>query len=145
MVRTFKYRLVKASWAIAIDITAEASFPAVLPGAATKIQDRLWLNIAPEWLSKDERRYLQVGMTLVADSILASQPKAGHILVTVVDVQYNPCHYQPEGLAAALVGWAAQEFSFKVQEIPVEVDRATKRYIYKFQNIETMDHDCTRR
>ena len=139
MVRTFKYRLVKASWAIAIDIAAEVNFPTALPAKAVNIKDGLWLAIVPQWLSDDEQRYLTLGMTLVADSILAlAKTETGRILVNVLDVQYNPCHYQSEGLAAALMGWAAEEFSFRVKEIPVVVDRARKRYIYKFWDSQTV-------
>jgi hypothetical protein len=137
MVRTFKYRLVKASWAIAIDITAEATFPTALPAKAVNIKDGLWLAIVPQWLSEDEQRYLTIGMTLVADSILA-KAGTGRILVNVLDVQYNPCHYQSQGLAAALMGWGAEEFSFRVEQIPIAVDRARKRYIYKFWDSQTV-------
>jgi hypothetical protein len=126
MVSTFNYRLVKASWAIAIDLTADSTCLAVAPSNAVKIKDRLWLRIELSWLSKEEKNYLGLGLSLVAESVLHHKPDSEHILVRVLDVHFNPCHYQPEGLAAAIRNWAGQEFGFGVAEIPVVVDRDRK-------------------
>jgi hypothetical protein len=70
MASTFKYRLVKASWAIAIDITADSSSLPTVPGNAVKIKDRLWLTIVPKWLSKEEKQYLKIGLSLVPSRYL---------------------------------------------------------------------------
>ena len=137
MMKTFKYRLVKASWAVAIDIAAESSSPSAVPGDAINVKDRLWLMIVPRWLSKEERQQLRIGLSLVADSILRSPRVATRglepLLVRVLDVSFNPCHYQAEGLAAAIAGWAAQEFAFRAVDFPITLDRVRKRYIYRFQ------------
>lgn len=132
MTATFKYRLVKASWAVALDITADSTFPLAIPDGAVMTKDRLWLAIIPEWLSREERRYLQFGLTLVADLILECKPDVEYVLVRLLDVHFNPCHYQVEGFAAAIAGWAAHEFGFNGVEIPIGLDRARKRYIYGF-------------
>src|SRR5438874_8820022 len=132
MARVFKYRLVKASWGVAIDLTAEAQFPSAVPDNTVKIKDRLWLAIVPPWLSKEEQQCLQLGLTLVADAILECKPDDPYILVRVLDVQFNPCHYQAEGLAAAIADWAAQEFAFEPVKIPIALDRDRKRYLYRF-------------
>src|SRR5438552_3640070 len=129
MATTFKYRLVKASWAVAIDVTAESGSPSAVPRNAMNVQGRLWLIIVPRWLSKEERQYLKIGLRLVADSIFQCRSGTEPILVRVADVSFNACHYQPEGLAAAIAGWAAQEFAFSPVEFPITLDRDRKRYI----------------
>jgi hypothetical protein len=130
---TFNYRLAKASWAIAIDIVAEAHVVPMTPAKAQMVKERLWLRIDPAWLTDEESAYLVRGLRLVADYVLDSRRGEEFILIWVREIQFNPCHYQPEGLAAAMMGWAAKEFGFARIEVPVEIDRKSKRYVYNWR------------
>jgi hypothetical protein len=124
---SYRYRLLKGStWGIAIDLQATASsLSANPPPQAEKVVDRLYLQIdLGRPLTEEEVGFLRLGLRLVAAEIALRETTP--ILVRLVALEYNPCDYQPEGLAAAIAGWAAREFSFPESEIPVDFDLPTE-------------------
>ncbi len=140
MPTSFKYRLLEAaSWGIAIDVRGEAlPLPAApMPPGAGKIGEGLWLQVDIGWpLTEEELGYLRLGLQLVAAKIAQRRSEAAPLLVRLKQLDFNPCDYQPEGLAAAVAEWAAQEFGFPKLEIPVAFDRDRNRYVFSFDRAD---------
>jgi hypothetical protein len=133
---SWKYRILKgASWGIAITIHADSQSVTMEMPHATKIADRLWLQVqVASQLTEQEVSFLKVGLRLVAKDIWRQRDTP--VLVRVTGLEFNPCDYQPEGLALAVAGWAAQEFGFPNHELPVMFDNARNRYIFPFEIVQ---------
>jgi Putative addiction module component len=124
---SYKYRFLKgATWGIALDLKATASpLPDGPPPQAERVADGLYLQIdLGRPLTEEEVGFLRLGLRLVAAEIALLQ--TAPILVRIVGLEYNPCDYQPEGLAPAIAGWAAREFGFPESEIPVDFELPTE-------------------
>ena len=130
MVSTYSYRLIKSSWGIAIDITAEAAPLSDYSGAAAEeVEQGLWLAVETSWqLSPDECRYLATGLRLVSQDMQSRIAQDGPIVVRVIDLRFNPTDYQKEGLAFALAGWMAQTFDFPFSPPHALFNREKNRY-----------------
>ena len=131
---SYRYRLLKgATWGMAIDLRAEsAPLPdGPLPPAAVKVAEGLWLQMdVGRPSTEEELAFLGLGLRLVAADV--AERRSGPILVRVEDLEYNPCDYQPEGLALAVAEWAAREFGFPEPETSVAFDRDQNRYVFSF-------------
>ncbi len=127
-----------ASWGIAIDLHAESSpLPdGLLPPGAVQVAEGLWLQMDIGRLSTEEElAFLSLGLRLVAVDVAERRP--AQTLVRIVGLEYNPCDFQPEGLAVAVAEWAAREFGFPAPEIPVAFDRGRNRYVFAFDAAES--------
>jgi hypothetical protein len=131
---THRYRLLQgASWAIAVTLQGEAAPAASLPPGAMPVAGRVWLRLDVGWQPGDEEiGFLQLGLRLVAPAIERAWPGGGPVLVHLTGLEYNPCDYQPEGLAAAVAEWAALECGFPKPVIPAAFDPARRRYVDAF-------------
>ena len=138
MPTSYRYRLLKgASWGIAITLTGDSCSAQAVPPGAVPIDGRVWLDLRLGWQpGEDEIRFLRDGLRLVARNIQQARPGELPILVRLTGLEFNPCDYQPEGLAAAAAGWAAEEFGFAGVDIPAEFDRTRRRYIYSFSSLD---------
>jgi hypothetical protein len=130
----YRYRLLKgASWGIAITLEGDSTLDAPPLNDSIPITDRVWFRLNVGWQpGEEEMRFVQLGLPLVAHDIENARPGEAQILIRLTGLEYNPCDYQPEGLAAATAEWAAQEFGFPKPDIPVTFDRARRRYVYTF-------------
>jgi hypothetical protein len=136
---SYRYRLLQgASWGIAIDVRGEALAlpPGPLPPGVEKVAEGLWLQADVGWpLSGDELGFLRLGLRLVAGD-MARRREGAPLLVHITALDFDPRDYQPEGLAAAIAEWAAQEFGFPKPEVPVAFDRVHNRYVFSFGRAE---------
>src|SRR5580692_4152549 len=108
-----KYRLAgKASWSIAINISAEWSALTGPPSDATQLADWLWFSCADKTVPVEDVHYFMLGLKMVSDDIEKQREGSGPILIKMVDIDYNPTDYQPEGLMPAAACWAAEAFHF---------------------------------
>ncbi|HEX5323334.1 MAG TPA: hypothetical protein VFW40_06070 [Capsulimonadaceae bacterium] len=141
MASTYTYRspLLLRSWMVAVNLSAQALPLPEEKAHATEASPGIWLSYQYEpgpntlrpLLQADERNFLALGLRLVADQISAT---AKHLpaLIHVEELTFGLCDYQPEGLACAMAGWAAQEFGFAKPRIPVTADRDKRRYVFHF-------------
>ncbi|MFC8920885.1 hypothetical protein ACFT5C_34660 [Streptomyces sp. NPDC057116] len=138
--RTTSYRLLRGPWGIAVDLTADARLSPGPPAGAEHVAGRVWLDVAAVlnhpaddrsgWrITGDEAEWLRRGAALAAPAIEARFP-GGHTTVTVRRVLFPQADFQPEGLAAALLRWAEEEFGLPAQSVDVAFDRAAGRYVY---------------
>src|SRR5207245_1886673 len=111
MATSYTYRLLKdASWGIVITLGGDLLPGAILPPHALKISEAVWLDIDVGWRpSEEEVGFLKLGVNLVADEIERTCEGKLPIVVRVTGLQYTPSDYQPEGLAAAIAEWIAQQ------------------------------------
>jgi hypothetical protein len=131
----YQYRLLgKAPWGIAINVVAEyGPVPGDL-GAAVPVSDDLWMAFPRDRLTGREVSFLNLGLREVAEAIRKSKPISGPLLIRVLQLEYNPTDYQPEGLAAAISAWAAQAFHFPQPAITAEYDKSRGRYVFSFES-----------
>ena len=127
----YKYQVVKSSWGIAAEVTAEAISIAGIPGEALQLVPGLWFAVnQAAGATPEDIVYLVKGITLVAREIRTRSNRP--MLIRVLDLSYSPGEYQPEGAACAILGWAAREFGFPAPEIFVRFDEPRNRYVFDF-------------
>ena len=86
--------------------------------------DRSGLRVLPE-----ESAWLRHGLTLAGGAVEARTAPL-HTTVTVHRARSPLCDYQPEGLAAAMVRWAEEEFRLEPRAVRTTFDRQADRYVY---------------
>jgi hypothetical protein len=124
--RPFVYRKILGPWALYVELTATATaasdVSAVASPGARRITDHLWLTVLDKTALEEDVHHLEFGLRQVADAIAALQPEQS-VIVQVERLTYPLTDYQPEAAAAAIAGWAAQEFGFTPPDIAVTFDR----------------------
>jgi hypothetical protein len=138
MATIYKYRVLKSTWGIAIDLVASSSTTKPPPIGAIEIAPTLWLNITAKPCADSDRMALVQGLRMIADRIKASVPHPKHaIVITITKVDYAPSDFQSEGLIYAIVRWAEEEFGFKVADIEVKFNKAANKYEFDFGRLGT--------
>ncbi len=103
MKSTYNYRVIKSSWGIAIDITAEVLPLADSRYAAIEVRNGLWLSVdMGVKLTQQEHQMLTIGLRLLNGDLDRIVQRDGPLVIRVYDVSFNPVDYQEEGLAYAL-------------------------------------------
>jgi hypothetical protein len=128
--RSFSLRILKSGWGIAIDIVAQASVSPASTSGAIQASPRIWLRILPP-LPTDDSNWLLFGLRRVASQIEEAYPH-DPIMVEIEQIDYVPTDYQPEAMAAAIIGWATEEFDLGDPDIDVTFDRGTNRYVFSY-------------
>ncbi|WP_437678425.1 hypothetical protein [Sorangium sp. So ce131] len=132
MESTFSYRMIKSSWGIRIDLTADVARLEGAAGSATEIAPGLWFVNEDAHLDAAEEEFLKRGLQLVVGEILSSSAFTAPSLIRVASARFVPTDYQPEGLSCAMAGWAAKRFGFPMPEIDVRFARQENRYVFNF-------------
>lgn len=129
--RTFELRVLKGSWGIAIDLVAHAQRLASPPADALPAGDRTWLDVSDVALGRQDVEQLVLGLSRVSAMIAEHEPRT-HVVIRIDDVRYTPTDYQPEGMAAAIIGWATEEFELPQPDLEVRFDRDENRYVFQW-------------
>jgi hypothetical protein len=129
--RTFALRLLKSTWGIAIDLQAQAQFLLEAPSGLILAGERTWLDASKIKLAEQDITQLASGLSL-ASPMIERQHASGHVVVEVLQVDYTPTDYQPEGMAAAMLGWAAEEFELDLPQVEVDFDKEANRYVFRW-------------
>lgn len=128
--RTFPLRVLKASWGVAIDLRARAVPAAEPPVGSLRAGGRVLLDVSHVQLPATDVLQLLRGLRAVAAQIEAAVPGEDYLVVEVDEVSYPPTDYQPEGVAAAMIGWATEEFDLARPDIDVRFEKAANRYVF---------------
>lgn len=128
----FTYIVLKSSWGVRATIEAVWKYVPEYPISSTKISEKLFLNNECEYLTEREKEFIHLGLRLIASEINEVFKDKESIVIVVKDVEYNPCDYQEEGLACAIMGWASQEFDITIPAIDVSFDKKANQYIFRF-------------
>jgi hypothetical protein len=129
---TFRLRLLKASWGIAIDLSARRLLVDTPPsGLRGRLADRLWLDVTATGLTATEVEQILRGLDAVAEQ-LETAAFGHHSIIEIRDVTYPATDYQAEGLAAAIIGWVSEDLDCPQPPIDVQFDRTANRYRITF-------------
>ncbi|MGW7054075.1 hypothetical protein [Streptomyces sp. NPDC054887] len=142
--RTIAHRVLGPTWGIAIDLTAASATVTTPPPDAHRIGPRIWLDPHPVLhhpptdraglrLSPAEAQWLRHGLVLSAESIEATLPPERLTLVTTHRVLFPETHFQPEGLAGAMMTWCAEEFALAPPTDLITFDPAANRFRYGWE------------
>lgn len=137
-VEEYTYRVCKSSWGVYVKLFAECvPMDFEVNRQAIPVGENIWLKFAEKPLSvggrfcEGEIPYLKKGLQLVQDSIKAKS-KYQYTLIVVRDIICNPCHFQEEGIIAAMIGWSAKVFEFVPPKIDVSFNKAQNKYEFDF-------------
>jgi hypothetical protein len=127
--RTLSFRVIRSSWGIAVDLTARGQTGPDRPVEAIRVGSKTWLNLSALTLPLDDTNHLVWAARRVADQVEAARPMAD-VTIEVHDVKYPLTDYQPEGVAAALIGWVVEEFDLEHPPIEITFDAEANRYVF---------------
>lgn len=128
-IRRYSLRIIKAAWGIAIDLRAQAVYSHRKPPGLLDAGKRVLLDVSCVQLSAADIEQLQAGLQSIAAAIETSVAH-GYVVIEIHEVKYTPTDYQPEGLAAAMIGWACQEFSLDSPTMEICFDKTNNRYVF---------------
>jgi hypothetical protein len=111
MWHTFELQIPDTTGGIAVNLTAWSVYLPEAPIGPLRAGPRTWLEVSQVRLTGPDIDQLLSGLAAVAPVIEAARPDH-HVLIDVVDVQYRTSSSQPGIMAAAIMGWAAEEFDF---------------------------------
>ena len=127
--RTFPLRILQGSWGIAIDLTARVVLGSEPPAGVHAAGRRTWLDVSGAQLSDIDVGHLLAGLSYVATAIERIRSEAA-ITIKVLSAAYSPTDYQPDGMAAAIVGWVSEEFELDpAPRVDVHFDAQNNRYV----------------
>lgn len=127
--RNFPLRILKSSWGIAIDLQARAVLVKNPPHGLLSASPRVWLDVRSIHLSDVDTNQLVRGLMMIAPAI-EDTARSEYVIIEVGRVRYTPTDYQPEGMAAAIIGWASEEFGLGSPAIDVYFDKKANRYVF---------------
>ena len=127
--RTFPFRVLRASWGIAIDLRARAVLSARPRADSLWAGSRVQQNLSNVRLLVVDIDQLLYGLSVMAAAI-EEKESDGYVIIEVGNVNYTPTDYQPEGLAAAIIGWVSEEFEVDPPAIDVHFDDAENKYVF---------------
>jgi hypothetical protein len=108
--------------------TAAVACCAAFPPDAVPASDTVALAAGGAGLGTEDICQILRGLALMALAIQRARPDA-HVLIELGAVTFVPTDYQPEGLAAAIIGWSAEEFGVAQVNWDLRYDKTTNRYI----------------
>ena len=116
---------------MAVDVAAETLLLSQASATAIRLNPKLWLQLRLKFIAHEDLYFVMEGLKLVEKQIEEYKTWDEPVLISVTAIEFTPTDFQPEALACAIVGWAAQEFHFQPPNIPITFDHRTNRYIVK--------------
>lgn len=113
-----KYRVLKTSWGIAIDITG-----LLLDTTA----DKNVLAVSEKGLTSDQKNQITLGL----ESILNKIPADKKYNIDIQKVWFNPCDFQTEGLFWASRDWISKALDIKTSEPEISYDKTQNKYFFR--------------
>ena len=78
------------------------------PHDLLRVSPRVWLDVSGVQLPDEDIKQLVRGLTVMAPAI-ENKEQSGYMIIEVGRVSYTPTDYQGEGMAAAMIGWVAED------------------------------------
>ena len=136
---TYLIRGYGASWFIYIKILAdiEEGKNKEDKNGIIKVGEGVWLKFSDQPLIEheifcaDDLPYLVKGLQIVQKEI-RTHSIYQETLIIIKSLQFNPCHFQEEGLIAAIMEWASLAFHFQMPVIDVFFQREQNQYVFDF-------------
>ena len=117
-----KYRVLKTSWGIAIDI--EATLDEVN-------SDKNILTISEQSLTPNEKEQIIMGLESV---LTQSDLKNKSYTIDIRKVWFNPCDFQLEGLYWASRDWLFKALNIMTTEPEISFDKALNKYFFQLHS-----------
>jgi hypothetical protein len=131
----YTYRFIKdSSWGIFIQLMGEV-VPFTEPSdQLIEVEPDLYLStqIFDFRVGGKEEEYLKLGLRIISSQIRASSTMPFPLIICLKEIRVLLTDYQAEGLACAMIGWAAQTFGFEAPVIPVHFDQLRNCYVFEF-------------
>jgi hypothetical protein len=129
----YKYRVLKSSWGVAVDLLATSSLGEPGSADAVSIIPGLWIDITAKDCSPSDRASLIRGLRMIADRVKCEGSRLDcDVVITVKKIDYTLTDFQDEGLTCAIIKWSEREFGLTIPDIPVNFNRARNRYEFDF-------------
>jgi hypothetical protein len=130
---TFPFRVLQASWGIAVDVDARVSFLDRAPTTAEEIDSRVFLSIAQSLvLPAVDLDFVRSGLRRLAED-LRNAAEESIALIELDDVDYSPADYQPEGVEAAVIGCVCEILGCEPPTLDIAFDRDENRYVFAYR------------
>jgi hypothetical protein len=97
---------------------------------ARPVAPGFWVIGEPGVVAEVFHPYVAFGLGLVAQQIRAV--RGADITVEILDLEFPHCDFQPEGLSAAMIQWAAEEFGITPPLVHIRFDAGINRYLFAF-------------
>ena len=114
-----KYRVLKTSWGIAIDI--EATFEEIA-------SDKNILTFSEQSLTPNEKEQIIMGLE---DLLSVSDLGNKKYTIDIQKVLFNPCDFQVEGLYWASRDWLSKALNIKTMEPEISFDKTSNKYFFR--------------
>ena len=123
-----RYRVFKASWGLAVDISGYVVRAGEFGGETEPLPHGASIAVLEPDLRDEELGHLLRGARLSAPALAAGAPRT----LVVTSVAFNICDFQPEALFPAVVGLVEELLGAEVASIPVRFDSHANRYEFDF-------------
>ncbi len=128
--RSFALRITTGDAGVAVDVVARVHRGSPPPREAFKAGSRTWLYVLQP-LEPEHRQSLRNGLRHVATQVEQAVP--GELVVVEVEsIEFAPADCPADAFAAAIIGWAADEFDLVEPAFVVEFDDVSNRYVIRY-------------
>lgn len=136
------YRLTESSWGLAVDIYGRLSLKDPHYDDSEHIASGVYLALMPEYdiddapnridsLNQQEIEWLRRGV-LIASDVIAENSECENTVLAISKISFNPCDFQAEALACAVVGLVGELLNVNMPRIDVNYDSNANRYLFTF-------------
>ncbi|MFG2050518.1 hypothetical protein ACGFIW_24165 [Micromonospora sp. NPDC048935] len=129
----YLFRVRLAGWGIYVKIQAGHYYPDEEPFSGAPLSGNVFLVVDEPHLDADDLEMIRLGVLDVASDIESLKPGAT-VVVVVSSVTLVLTQYQPEGLRAAMIGWANEHFGLGHPMPEVVYTPASDRYEFSFSH-----------
>ncbi len=131
----YKYILLSAGRGIVIYLEMEELLDSKVNSSDVKIADKLYLRVSDGIFPKDMAtpfEYWIVGGIKSLSDRIREEREGLLICYHIISLEFNPAHFQEEGLYYAVQGWIGQRYGFDIPQANIEFDRKNNRYKFNF-------------
>lgn len=128
------FKLLKTSWGIVVFIDIEAIVGEAISDFDIQVTDHFFLKLywKPNPYKTEVLNWLARAIIDIADQL----PTSHQICFNIVELDFNECDFQEEGLYYAMLEWLAKKYQLELPPIDVYFDKEMNRYIFpKLQNV----------
>ncbi len=117
-----KYRVLKTSWGIAIDLTGILN---------ENILDKNILTVSEKSLTPEEKEQIESGLNSVLIKIATSNKS---YTIDIQKVWFNYTDFQIDGLYWASRDWLIKALNIKMEEPEITYDKTTNKYSFQLNS-----------
>jgi hypothetical protein len=124
--RKVRYRCLQSSWGVAIDLVAELKQIENIDTSDTQSHTELKIELPKNFTQFYS--FIKIGIDEILNSFPIIKSRISSMVFIVIDINYNPCDFQPEGLACAVASWYYEEFELNFNPISLQYNKQDRKY-----------------